>query len=465
MDQNISPIKSMSWAKRRQIIIVSLLIFVFVLIVGGTSSYLLYDKPTCFDGKQNADEAGVDCGGKCALVCQGIAKEPLIEYARVFKSVRGYSAVTHIENQNDLISKKANYTFKLYDSNGGLIAERKGSTFIPKRKSFPIFEANIDTKGVAPAKVFFSFDGIIAWEESDYEEPKLVVEDEKLIGEKTVPKLMASIWNPGVRSVNNIEVTSVLYDDLGNAVNASKTIVKGIQPNQRTPIIFTWPNPLPENVRVCAQPVDVALIIDRSGSMEFLSKNPPQPLTDVKNAAALFARQLSDLDQASVVTFANEGSNPPDATLNNRLETVGKIIEGIFIKTDSLQNTNITDGLQKAYDELLSPRVRAEATPVAILLTDGVATHPKKTGDEKYPETTALDVAKKMKENKILVFTIGLGKDVNREFLMSVASKPGDAYFAPTTNELQAIYKTIGTKICKKGTSRIEISPLVPAVI
>jgi Mg-chelatase subunit ChlD len=455
-------VRATPWARKRQIIIITLLLFLFVVVASGISYAVFYDKPTCFDGKQNGDETGVDCGGSCALICSGVAKEPIIQFARAFTSVRGFSAVARIENPNDLLVKEAKYTFKLYDSTGALIAERKGSTFIPKRKSIPIYEPNIDTKGVTPTKVFFSFDPGLAWEKSDYEEPRLVVEDEKLIGEKTVPKLLATLFNPGVREVDNIEVISVLYDDAGNAVNASKTIVKNINPNERASLIFTWPNPLPENIRVCAKPVDVSLIIDRSGSMEFLSKNPPQPLTDVKGAAAFFVKQLSDLDQASVVSFANEASNPIDIFLTNRFETVAKTIENIFIRTESLQNTNISDGLQRAYEELVSPRYRDGANRVAVLLTDGVATHPVKQGDQTYPEKVAVEVAKKMKSSGISIYTIGLGKDVNREFLMSVASRPEDAFFAPSTKELESIYKTIGTKICVKGTSRIEVYPLVP---
>ncbi len=72
-----------------------------------------------------------------------------------------------------------------------------------------------------------------------------------------------------------------------------------------------------------------------------------------------------------------------------------------------------------------------------------------------------MNIANKIKTNGINLFTIGLGKDLNKDFLVKMASTPEDAYFAPTATELTSIYKSIGTKICKRGTSRIEISPMV----
>ncbi len=45
-------------------------------------------------------------------------------------------------------------------------------------------------------------------------------------------------------------------------------------------------------------------------------------------------------------------------------------------------------------------------------------------------------LASKIKSNNISLFTIGLGKDVNKDFLIKMASDPGDAYFAPTSKEL-----------------------------
>jgi len=59
------------------------------------------------------------------------------------------------------------------------------------------------------------------------------------------------------------------------------------------------------------------------------------------------------------------------------------------------------------------------------------------------------------------MFTIGLGKDLNTEFLKQVASSSDEFYLAPTTKELTGIYEQIATKICKRRPAVIEIIPRV----
>ena len=39
------------------------------------------------------------------------------------------------------------------------------------------------------------------------------------------------------------------------------------------------------------EPLDVMLVLDHSGSMDDIGGDPPQPITDVKNAAKAFAAE------------------------------------------------------------------------------------------------------------------------------------------------------------------------------
>ena len=122
-----------------------------------------------------------------------------------------------------------------------------------------------------------------------------------------------------------------------------------------------------------------------------------------------------------------------------------------------MQNTNIADGLLVAWEELLSARHRVDAGKVVVMLTDGVATRPLNSRDERYPENYALQIANQTKLEGIGLFSIGLGKEVNVNFLKSLASSSDEAYFAPTTKDLASIYKQIATKICKKKPAVIEV--------
>jgi Ca-activated chloride channel family protein len=79
---------------------------------------------------------------------------------------------------------------------------------------------------------------------------------------------------------------------------------------------------------------------------------------------------------------------------------------------------------------------------VLILLTDGQPTGT--TGD------AVRQAATRAKNAGILVFTIGLGQDVDQTLLADIASKPAWYFFAPDTSQLEAIYKQIAYSIpCK----------------
>ena len=122
-----------------------------------------------------------------------------------------------------------------------------------------------------------------------------------------------------------------------------------------------------------------------------------------------------------------------------------------------MQETNISDALAVSQSELRNSIDSSSAVKIIVLLTDGVATRPEKTGDSKFPEVAASEVATSAKKDNIRIFTIGLGKDVNSEFLKLIATNASDYYAAPTTAELSQIYESIATKICERKPASIEI--------
>jgi Mg-chelatase subunit ChlD len=203
------------------------------------------------------------------------------------------------------------------------------------------------------------------------------------------------------------------------------------------------------------------LAIDRSGSMAALGANPPQPLTDVKNAAVYFVNQLDENDIVGMVSFATNAGTSTESLLSSDTGLIKEAIDNISIGTQGIQQTNITEALSKSLEELSSSRKRDGIPSVMVLLTDGVATFPQKSGEPDYPESSALSLGQLIKDRGIRLFTIGLGKDLNEGFLTSLASSPDDFYLAPTAKELNEIYAQIATKICQKKPAVIEIIPRI----
>lgn len=453
------------WSRRRKRIILSLIIFVLVFLIGIPLFLLLYRAPTCSDLKQNGDETGVDCGGSCRLLCAAESL-PLISKGdpRVLKVRENtFEIVALAENPNTSGEiYRAGYTFKLYDALSTIpLTIIEGETYVPKSATFAVFEGPFKLEGGAiPTRVTLEWKtGSFVWQKNILPVPELKVKESRFSREDTSPRLDTRVENLSLENVSNIDLVAVLSDDTGNIFAVSKTFIDTIPAGKNAPAVFIWPEPFKkvEKEETCNFPVDVALVIDRSGSMDDLGATPPQPLTDVKNNALYFAGQLGKNDRHALISFANEASQPIDALLGVDLGTIERAINSISIATSSVQNTNIGAGILAAREELNSTRHRGGADKALVLLTDGVPTLPERVGVSDYPKTYALESAELTRKDNISIYTIGLGKDVDMDFLKALATTTAEAYFVPSTKELNNIYKQIATKICKTNFAEVDI--------
>lgn len=462
------------WSIRRKRIVLSIVISTLIIFIGVPSFFAFYRAPTCFDNKQNADETGVDCGGSCQLLCRAESL-PLITKSdpRVIKITdNSFEVVALIENPN-IVGEiyRAGYTFKLYDASSIIpIKIIEGETFVPKNTTFAVFEGPFFVEQtVVPTRVTFEWKArSLVWKKNTVAKPELDIKNIVLSREDTKPRINANLTNLSLGGVSNIELISTVSDERNNILAASKTYVERIKKGESLPVVFTWPDQFKIKSEICESPVDVSIVLDRSGSMQFLSQNPDQPMTDVKTAARFFASELSELDQVSVVSYASEASNPVDSTLTSNFTLIDNVIKNISITPPwQNQHTNVADGILKGSAELFSSRAKSSSGKALVVLTDGVSTRPIKPGgsknseDTKYPEATALTIGGNIKSRGIQIFTIGLGKDIHKEFLASLASSADDFYLAPTAKDLKKIYSQIATKICKKKPAVITIFPRI----
>jgi len=450
------------WSVKRKRVIFSLIFLTLIVLVGMPLFFLFYQAPSCFDGKQNGDETGIDCGGSCQLICTDQTL-PLISKGdpRVLETRPGvYNVVALAENPNILAEiLHARYTINLFEESSFIpVKTIESEVFVPSNGPFIVFEGPIDMGERHPIRVTLEWhtDSFI-WQRNTKTFKDIVARDAVLTREDIAPRVSAMLVNNSQDHVSNIELTVLVSGEDGNLIAASKTFVEDLPKGASSPVVFNWPAPFNIKEDICSFPVDVALVIDRSGSMAFLGNNPPQPLTEVKNTARYFINQLGINDRYTLISFANEASNPIDAELGVDLDTIHKTINAISIATESLQNTNIGAGILSARAELNSVRHRENTGKALVLLTDGTPTLPVRAGISKYPETYALESAEIAKRDDIGIYTIGLGKDVDMNLLRTLATALNDAYFAPSTEELNDIYNQIATKICKKTPAVIDI--------
>lgn len=242
-----------TWALKRQIIYIIILILFFSTLAFLIIYPNLQKAPTCTDGKQNGDETGVDCGGSCVKACVAQVDQISILWARSFKVVPGrYNAVAYLVNHNQKEAiQKINYRFRFADARNVYIGKRDGSTFVPPGGNFAVFEPGIDIGNSIPVYVTFEFTEIPQWLQVSQEkinQLKVLISNIQLSDETTKPKLSASVKNNSLFTIPNVDVVAILYDAAGNAISASRTYFDELMPLQNADVNFTWPEPLPGTV-------------------------------------------------------------------------------------------------------------------------------------------------------------------------------------------------------------------------
>lgn len=462
-----------NWSTRRKATYLSVVLSIFFILIITPVFILWYKAPTCFDGKKNGSETGIDCGGKCQLLCSFEGLDPIILWSRAFKITDGvYSAVAYIQNPNINSDTTTTYIFRLYDSDNVLIGTKENQTYIPKNKTVAIFEPNIDTQSKVPARVTFEFTQKLVWRKTDVRPVELTVTQKSISGETTRPRIDAIVENNSTEDIGRVEVVAIVYDDNRNAIASSRTFIDKLNRDQSVGIAFTWLLPFLTSEYVCRVPLTgvvgsrpealgVMLAVDRSGSMIIQGTNPPQPLTDVKNAVMSFVRQMRGTDQVGVVSFATTASDPVDSQLSKNYEAVIQKILNIEVGASSTQYTNIADGIEKSMSQFFGDNQTALTNRVIILLTDGIANQPEKEGDKTYPETIAIHKSEEAKTAGVEIFTIGLGNDINVDFLKKIASGDDHYFSATSTSDLKDIYEKIAVRFCSTGPSVVEIIPQV----
>ncbi|NMB48740.1 VWA domain-containing protein [Candidatus Kuenenbacteria bacterium] len=250
--------------------------------------------------------------------------------------------------------------------------------------------------------------------------------------------------------------------------------------------------------KLCSQPVDVVMILDRSGSMDYTSRcdwwqyvcvdKPlckkwewqqktdynvsqewcaskmqsaphqsvylaidPKKIDAAKEAANDFLALMGASDQSALISYANTA-------------TLDKVLSFDHLATETAINslvasgaTNIGDALKLGIQELKSARANAQANHVMILLTDGKANKPSGPGYGEYAAdvTYAENQASAAAALGFKIFTIGLGEngEINETMLQNIAAATGASYYhSPSQTDLEAIYQDISSKVCQYGS-------------
>lgn len=159
-------------------------------------------------------------------------------------------------------------------------------------------------------------------------------------------------------------------------------------------------------------PLNLCLVIDRSGSMEGL------PLDYVKNACQYVVDMLSPQDTLSIVTFEEmvDVLMPPQRVTNKQA-----IKDGIM-RLQAGNTTNLSDGLSLALSQLAQANESGRATRM-VVFTDGEPT----AGIKDFGQL--VQIAADVKARGVSATFLGFGSEYNEELLASMSKKAGGNYY------------------------------------
>lgn len=235
----------MSWAQRRKFIYLGTIAIIFIIIAVWVFVAYFYKPPTCFDGKKNQDELGIDCGGVCDLLCNSQYSSLNILWSRFSKVSDGvYNVLAYIVNPNTNAGvDNLDYVFKLYDKEGVLLRERFGTTFAPANRVIAVFEPELLTGNHIPNRVEFSFRSQAVWTKQMSLSTGISVSQSVISREGTSPRLTATLTNTSINRVRNLEAVGIIYNNEDNTIAFSRTVIDLIEGKESKDINFNWPKP------------------------------------------------------------------------------------------------------------------------------------------------------------------------------------------------------------------------------
>lgn len=212
---------------------------------------------------------------------------------------------------------------------------------------------------------------------------------------------------------------------------------------------------LAASTNITANPADIMLVLDRSGSMD------GKPFTDLKAAANEFVNVIANA--------TNNITPPPDADTIAGGSRIGVVSFGttatldLALSTDVATIQNTIDGLviddltnhKDAFDKATQALQGSTNKKYIILITDGNSTAGGSgTLDDVQAATAAAAAAR---ADGITIFCIGLGNGISTQNLVTWADSATHVLISPTSDELDEAFEALAANIINPAPENIVV--------
>lgn len=189
-------------------------------------------------------------------------------------------------------------------------------------------------------------------------------------------------------------------------------------------------------------PLNLAIVIDRSGSMD-----SPEKMPYVKESLRVFLRGLDADDIVALVVF----SDGAEAIMPATKVGDGSWIESAVARLEPGGSTNLHAGMMLGFEEV-ERNFDVRRNNRVILLTDGIAN--RGVTD---PEEIA-SAARGYNERGIYLSTIGLGHEFNDSLLSKLATQGKGAYhFIDSAAEMDKVFRQEVSGLVQKAASDVVV--------
>ena len=257
---------------------------IFVLLVGGIgwgfADYFFIIEPTCFDGVQNGQEEGLDCGLLiCGVVCEpeilplNIISQRLIEI-----KPNDYDFVARISNPNSVFGASlVRYKLSITENNGNILDNSGIFYILPGQTRFLIVPGILAANGAADVSIDITE---IQWEKVEtfgnvsfpLQRKSYTITNQNGV----FSELEAVILNDSDFDFDKIEVGVILFGEDNEIIAVNRTDIRTFLSRTERHFKVSWPvefsGSARQDIEVLTNVFENSNFIKRYGTQERFQK-------------------------------------------------------------------------------------------------------------------------------------------------------------------------------------------------